>query len=213
MDIKNFIEREARKGGKSITNAASERLAAISGKSLRDIRSELTKIILFTGEREEIGVEDVESAGVDVKEETIFGLCDAITARDLSTALKILGKLSSEPAPMVLGAIARQFRALLSLKSLQRSGVPRTKLAPMAGVAPFLIDMYLKSTARFTEAELRIAFRRLRDADLSVKSSGIPGGLVVTRLVIDLCCGVSWKGGTTGTGGGTGGDRRRQGMS
>ncbi len=193
-DIKTFIEREAARSGKKITSAASERLAAISGKSLRDIRGELTKIILFTGDKGEIGVEEVERAGVDVKEETVFGLCDAITARDLSTAMKILGKLSSEPAPMVLGAIARQFRALLSLKSLQRSGVPRAKFAPMAGVAPFLLDGYLKSTARFTEAELRTAFTKLREADLSVKSSGIPGGLVVTRLVIDLCCGSSWKG-------------------
>lgn len=192
-DISRWIVGEVRREGKEITPEASAKLVQIAGKGLGDIKGELEKIILFVGEAKVIEKSDVESAGIDVKEERVFDLTDAIGAKDAARALKVYAKLTSEAPLMLLGSIARQMRIIMKIKELARSGTPRAKLASLAGVYPTYIEKYLESSSRFSAEELAGVFKKLSRVDLELKGGvaggGLPNGLVITRLIMELCRG------------------------
>ena len=192
-DISRWIAGEVRKVGKEITPEATSHLMQIAGKGLGDVKGELEKIILFVGEAKVIEKADVESAGIDVKEERVFDLTDAIGAKDTARALKIYAKLTSEAPLMLLGSIARQMRIITKLKELAGSGTPRAKLASLAGIYPTYTEKYLESSSRFSSKELAGTFKKLSRVDLELKGGvaggGLPHRLVITRLIMELCKG------------------------
>lgn len=186
--LRGWIKKEAAGEGKTITIDAVTRLIAIAGPGLKSIRGELTKIVLFVGKAKEITLEDVEAAGIDVKERTIFELSDAIGSKDVRRALGISEKLSSEPPLMVLSAIARHMRIIIKTKALVAAGVPGDKIAYQVGTFPKYVNQYIKGAAAFGEEELKRAFRLLAVADRDFKGgSTLPPGVVMTRLVLSLC--------------------------
>ena len=192
-EIERWIRREVKGAGKEITPAAVKKLVAIAGKGLGEIKGELEKTILFVGEAPAIEEDDVESAGIDVREESVFALADAIGAKDAGGAIRVYSKLTNEVPLMLLGSIVRQFRIIMKVKALGRSGTPRAKLAAAVGVYSTYIDKYIQSSSRFTEDELSKAFARLSIADLELKGggasmgTGLPPKLVMTRLIMELC--------------------------
>ncbi|MBI5587609.1 MAG: DNA polymerase III subunit delta [Deltaproteobacteria bacterium] len=185
-ELSGWIKTEAARQGKTITDGAAAKLIAIAGNNLRDIKGELDKIILFAGEKAEVDARDVEDAGLDCREETIFGLSDAIGAKDLKTALKIFDKVSGEEPIKVLGAVSRQIRVLLKIKALLRKKVGSQKMPSMLGVPPFALESYLKRSRRFTEKELKGAIRKLAEADIDLKTGRKPQTVVLSKLIIDL---------------------------
>ncbi len=186
-DLLIWIKTEAKRQGKEITGTAAQKLLQIAGESLRSIKGELDKIILFVGDKPAIDDSDVEDAGLDCREETIFGLSDAIGSKDVKAALKVFGKLSGEEPVKVLGAISRQIRILLKLKALTRKGTAGPRLAGAIGVPPFHLDGYIKRSRFFTERELKKAIFALKGADTDLKSGRLAGEFILSRLIIDLC--------------------------
>ena len=182
-----WIKKDAARQGKTVSNAAAQKLLTLSGGKLRELKGELEKIVLFAGEKPEIGVADVEDAGLDCREETIFGLSDAIGSKDLKTALRIYGNISNEPPQTVIGAIARQMRILLKIRVLQRSGVDRAGIAGQLGIYPSHFEGYLKRSALFGEEELKAALMKLRGVDIALKTGRMPEGIAMPKLIIDLC--------------------------
>ncbi|MBE9531369.1 MAG: DNA polymerase III subunit delta, partial [Proteobacteria bacterium] len=183
--------KEVRLEGKKINGEATAKLMQIAGSGLGDVKSELEKIILFVGDAGQVELSDVESAGIDVREESVFALTDAIGAKDSAAAFKIYAKLTTEAPLMLLGSIARQMRILMNLKELSRVGTPRAKLAPMAGVHPSFVGKYLTSSARFSMGELSGVFKKLARVDLQLKGGigggKLPAGIVITNLIMELC--------------------------
>lgn len=182
-----WIRKEAKRQGKDITESAARRLLAIAGTRLRDLKGELDKIILYAWDSDRIDDSDVDGVGLDCREETIFGLSDAIGVRDLKEAMRIYAKVSGEPPLVILGAMARQVRMLLKLKSLVRRKVPAATLPARLGIRQWLLDGYMRRSRLFTEEELKHAVRKLSEADISLKTGRIPRDLVVTGLILDLC--------------------------
>lgn len=188
-ELRRWIKDETARMGKKIEGDAVEKLLAIAGGGLRDIKGELDKVVIFTGDREVVDAGCVESAGSEVRGETAFGLADAIGRRDSAEALRIFAKLSAEEPLKVLGAVTRQFRVLLKLKTLLKKRVEHAKLPSLVGVPFKYLKGYQASCSRFSEQDLVRAFSRLRGADLELKSSPLPGRLIMSRLIMELCSG------------------------
>jgi len=186
-DLLLWIKKEAKGQGKEITETAARKLLQIAGDRLRDVKGELDKIILFAGEKRTIEDSDVEDAGLDCKEETIFDLSDAIGSKDLKRAIKVFGKVSGEEPVKVLGAISRQIRTLLRLKALVKKGVVGPRLAGAAGVPQFRLESYVKRSRSFTEGELKNAIFALKVADTNLKTGKLPGDFILSKLIMDLC--------------------------
>lgn len=185
--IMERVQSAAKQLGKTITREAQIKLLASTGDRLRDVLGELEKIMLYASDKSEITATDVEEAGLDCREETVFALSDAIGAKDAALALKILDKLSDEEPPMLLGSIARQIRTLLLIKTLGRKGIAAGNIAAAVRVPPYYLDSYLKRAKNFTEAELTAAIVRLKKADTGIKTGIAPKGVVLPSLIFDLC--------------------------
>jgi DNA polymerase III delta subunit len=61
------------------------------------------------------------------------------------------------------------------------------RVAGSLGVPQFVVKKLLAQSRRFRGAELEAALMRLARADLELKSSRRPGGLVLEEAVMDLC--------------------------
>ncbi len=182
-----WIVKEVRSRGKTISIEAARKLLAIAGNSLRDLKGEIDKLVIFTGDEGRIDVRDVEDCGLDIKEETLFGLSDAIGAKDLAKAVKILARVDNEPPLKMLGAISRQIRVLLKLKVLMRKGVTGGSLAGLAGIPPYRLNDYIRRSRAFRESELVEAFKELYNADTELKTGRLPRNLVISKLILELC--------------------------
>lgn len=184
---------EAKKQGKTLSEAASKQLIIVTGTRLRDVKGELDKLILYVGDKLTLDEKDIGECCSDCREESGFALTDAISEKNASKALAVFKKASDEEPLKLLGSIARQIRMLLKLKTHPNKRVNPKELASACGIPEFLISDYTKSATRFTEAELITAVSKLRAADTDMKSDRTPKNIVLPKLIIELCGGV--KGG------------------
>ena len=114
-----------------------ERLAERIGAQPLLLRQEIAKLSLLAGPEREVTLEHVVAAAVDVAEEPVWDLTDAIGDGRGADALALLARLARGGAapPLVLGALAAHFRRLLRLRGGGSLGVPpfvRQKLEAQA---------------------------------------------------------------------------------
>ncbi len=186
-ELLRWIRDEAARQGKTITAEATRRLLDTAGNRLRDLKGELDKIVLFIGEKPGIDEKDIEESGLECREETVFGLSDAIGRKDLTEAMRAYRRLSDEEPVKVLGAVARQMRTLLRVKALLRKGTQTSRIASAAGLYPRYAEDYVRRSRLFNEAELKAAVLRLLAADTDLKSGRAPSATVLPRLIMELC--------------------------
>ena len=120
-------------------------------------------------------LEHVVAASIDVAEEPVWELTDAIGEGRGADALALLARLARGGAapPLVLGALASHFRRLVRLRSGGSLGVP-----------PF-VRQKLESQARATARRVCVAcLGAIHETDLALKGSGaLPPQLALERLV------------------------------
>jgi DNA polymerase-3 subunit delta len=177
-DVVAFVRAEAGRQGVSLGSGAAELLAERVGPQLLVLRQEIEKASLLAGLGEKVTREHVGAAAVDVAEEPIWDLTDAIGEGRGADALDTLGRIlrGGAPPPVVLGALVSHFRRLLRV----RSG---------AGVAgPPFVQRKLQSQARrFSERRLLACMGAIHQTDLALKGAGgLPPSLALERLVIGL---------------------------
>jgi len=148
----------ARERGKRLAGRAGPLLAEWVGNDLARLDSEIEKLALYVGPREEITADDVAAVVAATAGPVAFALANALGARDLHAALTALGELMTSPGEeyRVLGLIAWHLRR-------SRSG----------------------HGARPTARAARDA-RRVLSADLAIKTGAAPA-TTMELLVADLC--------------------------
>ena len=186
-ELLRWIKEDAARQGKKISQSAAAKLLQTAGNRLRDIKGELDKIVLFVGDKEEIDDKDVEESGLDCREESIFGLSDAIGRKDVKAAFRVYERVSGEEPIKVLGAVSRQMRTLLKIKSFLRKGEPASKLPSLVGLFPKHADDFVRRSRLFTERELIEAISKLAKADTDFKTGRAPVAVVLPRLIMELC--------------------------
>jgi len=59
-------------------------------------------------------------------------------------------------------------------------------MAKRAGVAPFLVDSLTRQSEQYSESELCHALAAASRADVRLKSSRLPAGVVLERLLVEV---------------------------
>ncbi|MDR5695006.1 MAG: DNA polymerase III subunit delta [Armatimonadota bacterium] len=183
--VKKQVEGE----GKRISDAVAMTLIALVGNSLRDLVSEVAKLVAYVGDRKVITVQDIQEVCTRGHEVTIFQLVDAIGDRQLGPALGLLREVlqGGEPPLLILFMIARQFRLILQAKALLERGLPSSRLHAELGVPPFLAQRLAEQSRKFSLREVQGALSRLLQADVAIKSGTQPPDLALELAVVDLC--------------------------
>lgn len=156
--------------------------------SLNDTLNEINKLCSYIGKRNTIQKSDIDAVVPKTLEMNIFQLVDAVSANNPDQALLILNELllDSEPVPLILSMIIRQFRLLLSIKLLNQKGYSNTEAAEKLGLKPFVFSNLQKVSSSFTEAKLQERLMRCLETDGAIKKGKMEQRIAIESLMVEF---------------------------
>jgi DNA polymerase III delta subunit len=168
--------------------AKSISASSASGGDLNTLTSEIDKLVTYVGQNENITIRDAESLIAIAPEENIFKLLDAVTARDLKSAVRnteILLDSGEKPDGIVartLVMLQRQFRILSLAKALgQRPGGVKSavtdefkallsgELIGLMSSQGYRLNGYAQTASRFTWSQISEAMENILLCDMVLK--------------------------------------------
>ncbi len=185
--LPGWIQRRASEKDMQLSPQAIQLLAANYGSNLWALSNELEKLANYaTGRRVE--EEDVRTL-MAAAEINVFALVDAVVEGRESAALQFLRRLvaAGMESPHLLALIIRQYRLLLLAKDGQASGVNSQEMGRRLGTtSDFLLQKVMEQSSRYTQSQLREAYKRLLEADLAIKRGRQEEELALELLIADL---------------------------
>ncbi len=200
---------------KDISEEALAELISRVGPNARQLDSEIEKLSLYVGDRQEIGMEDVSAICTRNKMARAFALGDALGDRDLPRLLKRLDeelwevKFDSQKSEIgLLYGLISKVRAMLMLKEMLREGwikpdgdynrfkaqlerVPADKLPtdrrfnPLA-INPYVLYKALPQVKQYSNAELVRAMDLLLQCNQRLVGSGLDESLVLQQALVQI---------------------------
>jgi DNA polymerase-3 subunit delta len=173
-----FVAAEAERQGLRLERGVAERLGERIGPLPLLLRQELVKLALLAGEKRKLTLEHVSVGAIDVAEEPVWELTDAIGDGRGAEALELLARLARGGAapPLVLASLAGHFRRLLRVKAGESPALP-----------PFVRQKLEAQARRYTETRLVACLGAIHETDLALKGAGaLLPALALERLVIGL---------------------------
>ncbi len=130
-DIRDELKQEAEKNQKRFSSRALEVLIEMTGSSLSEALSELEKVLLYCGDKEEIKEQDVRNVVIASSEWNVFKIVDAMTNGQISVALSQLNVLlGSQSRPeeaahsRILPMLSRQLKLLWQGRLFLEAKIP-----------------------------------------------------------------------------------------
>jgi DNA polymerase-3 subunit delta len=146
------------------------------------------RLSLYAGEKNAIDEDAVHACIARVRVGSVWGLSDAVAARDRSTALRLLHE-NFDPRDRglpLLGLLASSVRKTLKVRALLQAGASVDDAAKRAGLPPFRARDAAAQAKRFRDGELERALAVLAEADLALKGSKRPPLLVLEDALVRL---------------------------
>lgn len=171
--VQAYVTKLCQDQGKKIASQAALLLGQLIGTSRQALAAEVEKLVIFTGTRKTINVQDVEEVISPGEADSIFDLIDSVGQRETTTALKRFNQLRDrgESPVKILFMITRHFRLLWQAGLMLAQGVPMLEVASRLKIrSKKQITRIFQQTKLFTEKQLLNAFKTLLDTDLALKS-------------------------------------------
>lgn len=186
-EVATWIRQRAQRHGLSLEARAVATLAGLIGSQLAILDSELQKLAAYAN-GETVTEEMVRSLVSSAREPSVFALADAVVEGRARDALDLLERLlvEGEPPQRLLVMIARQYRLLLQTKELLAQGARAPEISARLGMQHFVMERLLKQAPAHTVDRLRRAYRRLLEADLSVKRGVFDDETALRLLIVEL---------------------------
>ncbi|MFD0896948.1 DNA polymerase III subunit delta [Loigolactobacillus binensis] len=157
----------------TIEPAALKLLIARTEANLSLMMAELTKLALYALQDHQITLTAVQQLVTQSLEQNVFTLVDAVMGHNVAQALTLYHQLVlQKEEPLKLNAIlVSQFRLLLQVKILQRSGYSQGELAKVLHAHPYRIKLAINQARKFQQSALRQAYLGLIDLEYKLKTS------------------------------------------
>jgi DNA polymerase-3 subunit delta len=165
---------EAQRLGLDLEPAAAQALVAQVGERQQRILRELEKLALEHGPGVRLTVEDVADAAADSAEIQVWGLVDALVARDRHAVFKAYLELreQGEAVGRLIPLMARRLREVLAIADRLEAGESPAQVKSSAKGSPWALDRRIKE-ARTTDPDaLRRAIETLADLELQTRGIG-----------------------------------------
>jgi DNA polymerase-3 subunit delta len=188
-EIPAWVKQYGEELGLKLTREQGMTIAGRLGVDLRRIRTELEKMATFAGKAGTISDTALDDLLPMEPEPNIFGLMDAVVARNPRLGLPRLEELldSGEPEIKILATLARQFRNVVAAHEARRQGLGAKALTGLLGIKPYVATKSFSQAGRFTLEELRQAIHRLLEADFRIKSGQREPRLELELAVVEIC--------------------------
>lgn len=184
--LESFVTATLRKNDKSISKPAVIKLLDEIGTDMVNISTELAKLIAYTGDRESIEIEDIDSICSVSISAKVFDMVDALSAHNRSRAVEIYRDLIAlkEPPMRILFMIMRQFNIMLMVSEMREKGEDSKTIASKAGLAPFIVTKVMRQLNNFNKATLKEAIEYGLQLEEDFKNGRIGENVAVEMLLI-----------------------------
>jgi DNA polymerase-3 subunit delta len=165
---------EAQRLGIDLEPAAAQVLVAQVGERQQRLLRELEKLALEHGPGARLGVEDVTDAAAESAEIQVWGLVDALVARDRRTVFRSFLELreQGEAVGRLIPLMARRLREVLAIADRLEAGESPAQVKSSTKGSPWALDRRIKE-ARATDPDaLRRAIETLADLELQTRGMG-----------------------------------------
>ena len=188
-NLRKWIKQRVSEEGGTISSQAVDSLAALLGSNLWIMSSEINKLVLFTSGRC-IEEEDVNMIVSSAQQSNVFAMVDAIIELKAGLAEQLLHQLLQRGvAPVyLLVMLSRQVNMIVRGKELMSQGKPGKEIQNKLGLASdFVLRKTLEQANKYSWERLKEVYRKLLEADLSIKTGKYNGELALNILTAELC--------------------------
>jgi len=225
IDDKNWLaeaevtaRRALRSGKKDISDEALAELISCAGINARLLNNEVEKLMVYSGDRAQIEVEDVAAVVTRNKQARAFALGDALGDRDLPRVLRTLDEelwgLQFDKQKSEIGllyGLITKVRVMLFLKEMLREGwlkadgdynrfkaqlerlpadsLPDDKRFNPLSMNPYVLFKSLPHARRYTTAELVRAMDLLLKCNQRLIFSGLDDSLILQQTLAQIVYG------------------------
>ncbi|MCZ4491960.1 MAG: holA [Conexibacter sp.] len=173
-ELPKWAMAEAKRLGIELAPAAAQALVAQVGERQQRLLRELEKLALEHGPGAMLDVEEVQDATADSAEIQVWGLVDALVARDRRSLFLTFLELreQGESLPRLVPLMARRIREVLAIADRLEAGESPAQVKASIKGSPWALDRRIKE-ARGTDPEaLRKALETLADLELQTRGMG-----------------------------------------
>ncbi|MDD5688397.1 MAG: DNA polymerase III subunit delta [Elusimicrobia bacterium] len=185
--ICQWIIGEFRAFKKNISYPSAEKILAITGINLADIKQEIDKLVLYIDQNTEVTIEDVNICCGHYKENTTFELLPILAKKEIDQAMSILINLfdNNENEFAVMSAITDRYIKYLRFYDDVNAGMSEKDAAFKAGVRFYQND-FLRDARLLSGSDLTKYLQKILDTELKMKS-GDNSKIQIEKLLFYLC--------------------------
>lgn len=190
-ELPAWVVEAARRRGRTLRPDAAALVVEALGRDLSALDAAVERLALYVEGDAPITLAHVEESVAHTRAHNVWDLTDAIGDRKVADALAQAHRLldQGEEPLRLLAIVVRQYRQLLIGRSVRARGASADETARAAGVPPFRARAFARQLDNYQGSELVGALERLAEADRALKSSKVPGGLLLEGVLLDLCAG------------------------
>ena len=191
-EVTEWLRARAKGLGRSIASDAARLMVAYLGTSLRTHANELEKLLIYTGDRKEIVVGDVEQVVGASRENNVFELTKAIGAgnKPLATeiALRILdqGRDQRQFLFVMLGRFIEQLTIVRELSVKGENERTIAEALELRGGAAYFAKEIIQQARRYTREKLDGALRTLIEAEFQTRGRHTNDELLMERVLLGI---------------------------
>jgi len=184
-DMLNWAAGILMRAGKKITKSDLEMLLESTGNDMELVKNELDKLISYTGDKDHIDREDIESITTVTLTNKVYDMCRAITQKKNSEAMKLYEDLLAlrESPISILYKIARQFNQLLLVKDMIDAGNRQDAIASRLKLHSFIVGKLMQQARGYDRNALLNYVERCLDLEEAFKLGDMPERLAVELLI------------------------------
>ncbi len=178
------------KENKNITRNALEEFMNRTGGDMGVIDCELEKLLCYCLDRDIIEEKDVCDICSRSLEDHIFDMIDSIAAGNKDKAIRIyydLIALEVEPEN-IIALVVRQYRILLEVKSIKKSGIPSKEYPAKLKLQNFVVNKCLRQAERISEKRI-LDILEYAASNITDIRSGLMDTRIGCELIIFYACG------------------------
>lgn len=198
-ELAAWIMQRTPKYALSLQPRATAALAQLVGNDLQVLDSELQKLAAYA-QGNQVSEDDVRALVSMARAPNVFAMADAVIEGRAQEAASLIQRLltDGEAPQYLLTMIARQYRMLLLTKDALDRRVKPVEIASRLGVQTFVMQRLMQQAPAHTLDGLKRSYRRILDADLSIKRGIFEDETALQLLAVELAMMANPRGGRQG---------------
>jgi len=185
-----WVVAQCKERGHTIDHEVADLLAELAGPEMAFLNDAIERLSLFVGPGAPVTEHAVAECVARVRTADTWALVNAVGARDLGTALRLLADVYDprDRGLPLLGAVAWSIRQLARFQAALESGMGQDEAAKAAGVyQPFRARELAQKVKSFRPKELERWLLVLAETDVALKSSRRPADAILDDMLTRMC--------------------------